>query len=89
MLTFRLKDEIEQAATFGLHEEIARLRPGALANTAPDMLRPDLVFATSNGRLGIIGELGAGATRTLDDLQRNLNRIQKGPGDLTWKEWVI
>ena len=30
LLTFRLKENIESAATFGLHEEIARFRPGKL-----------------------------------------------------------
>lgn len=72
---------------FGLHEDIARLRPGSLVplSAAPDVLRPDLLFATANGRLGIIGELGRSATRTLDDLQRNMNKYNKGPGNLDWR----
>jgi DNA damage-binding protein 1 len=64
---------------------VARFRPGAFASTAPEVLRPDLVFATAAGRLGIIGELGASATRTLDDLQRNMNKTQIGPGGVTWR----
>jgi len=52
---------------------------------APDVLRPDLLFATANGRLGIVGELGASATRTLDDLQRNMGAHALGPGGLSWK----
>jgi len=28
LLTFRLKEQIESAATFGLHEDVARFRPG-------------------------------------------------------------
>jgi DNA damage-binding protein 1 len=87
LLTFRLNDGIEPAATFGLHESVARLRPGSLApaSSSPEVLRPDLIFATANGRLGMVGELGTSATRTLDDLQRNMNKYHKGPGGLDWR----
>jgi DNA damage-binding protein 1 len=85
VLTFRLKNGLEQAATFGLHEAVARMRPGALASTAPDVFRPDLLFATVSGRIGMLGELGLGAARTLGDLQRNMNGSVPGPGGLDWR----
>ncbi|WWD20338.1 hypothetical protein CI109_104814 [Kwoniella shandongensis] len=89
VLTFRLKEGIESAATFGLHEEITRFQPGSLAppSSAPDVLVPDLLFATREGRLGIVGELKPSAAKTLDDLQRNLDRAWKGPGDIGWRGW--
>ncbi|WVW86882.1 hypothetical protein I302_108937 [Kwoniella bestiolae CBS 10118] len=89
ILTFRLKEGIEPAATFGLHEEIARFVPGSLAppTSSSDVLVPNQLFATSTGRLGIIGELTPAATKTLDDLQRNMDKYWKGPGGVQWKDW--
>lgn len=48
---------------------------------------PDLIFATSEGRLGILGELAPSAARLLDDLQRNMDKYVKGPGGISWKEY--
>jgi DNA damage-binding protein 1 len=122
LLTFRLKDQIEPAASFGLHEDVARFRqggcgvhcvivrdrhlpfsglfkstkkrhelksfaPGSLAppSSAPEVINPDLLFATTDGRLGVIGELTPAAARTMDELQRNMDRYWKGPGGISWK----
>nr|XP_018260261.1 uncharacterized protein I303_07178 [Kwoniella dejecticola CBS 10117]OBR82419.1 hypothetical protein I303_07178 [Kwoniella dejecticola CBS 10117] len=91
IMTFRLKDRIEPAATFGLHEEIIRFVPGSLAppGSSSDVLRPDQLYMTATGRLGIIGELTKSATRTLDDLQRNLDKYWRSPlgGGVGWKEF--
>ncbi|OCF61827.1 hypothetical protein L486_01489 [Kwoniella mangroviensis CBS 10435] len=89
ILTFRLKEGIETAASFGIHEEIARFVPGSLAppTSSSDVLIPSQLFSTSTGRLGIIGELTPSATKTLDDLQRNLDKYRKGPGGVQWKDW--
>jgi DNA damage-binding protein 1 len=48
-------------------------------------LRPDILFATPDGRLGIIGELTPEATVTLDGLQRNMDKYHKGPGGVNWR----
>jgi DNA damage-binding protein 1 len=121
LLTFRLKDQIEPAASFGLHEDVARFRPGGWAarsshtptlfhllapvqsvnqrdelilfpsgslappSSAPEVINPDLLFATTDGRLGVIGELTPAAARTMDELQRNMDRYWKGPGGISWK----
>lgn len=85
LLTYRVGEDLTPAASFGLHEDVARFRPGALAATHPDELRPDLLFATANGRLGVVGELGASATRTLSDLQRNMAKYKRGPGNVDWR----
>ncbi|WRT69742.1 uncharacterized protein IL334_006733 [Kwoniella shivajii] len=89
ILTFRLKEGIESAAVFGLHEEITRFVPGSLAppTSASEVIIPDQLFATSIGRIGIIGELTSSAAKTLDDLQRNLDKSWKGPGGIGWKGW--
>jgi DNA damage-binding protein 1 len=88
LLTFRLNETIETAASFGLHEDVVRFRPGSLAPplSAQDVLAPDLLFATTEGRLGMIGELTSAAARTMDDLQRNMARLIKGPG-IEWQDW--
>ncbi|WWC92848.1 uncharacterized protein L201_007809 [Kwoniella dendrophila CBS 6074] len=89
ILTFRLKEGIESAATFGLHEEVTRFVPGSLAppTSTSETLIPDQIFATATGRLGIIGELTSRSSKTLDDLQRNLDKYYKGPNGLGWKSW--
>jgi len=83
----RLNEHIEPAASFGLHEPIAQFRKGSLIpqSSAPDVLKPELLFGTVDGRLGIIGELTAGATKTLVDLQRNMDKYHKGPGGTDWR----
>ena len=61
--------------------------PGSFAppSSAPEVINPELLFATADGRLGIIGELTPGAAKTMDDLQRNMDKYHKGPGGITWK----
>jgi DNA damage-binding protein 1 len=34
----------------------------------------------------MIGELTPSAAKTMDDLQRNMARLMKGPG-IEWKDW--
>ena len=87
VLTFRLRDRIEPAATFGLHEEVIRFQHGSFAppTSASEVINPDLVFATYDGRLGMIGELSDPAAKVLDDLQRNMDKYHKGPGGISWR----
>ncbi|KAE8541647.1 hypothetical protein D1P53_001817 [Cryptococcus gattii VGV] len=89
LLTYRLNQKLERAATFGLHEEVTRFQNGSLVptTTAPEIIIPDVLFATREGRLGVIGELGTMSSRTLDDLQRNMGKIWKGPGEVGWSNW--
>ena len=89
ILTFRLQERPEQAALFGLHEDVARFAPGSLApaSSAPELISPDVLFATVDGRIGIIGELTPPAAKTLDGLQRNMDKLHKGPGGIGWKIW--
>ncbi|GMK54981.1 hypothetical protein CspeluHIS016_0200370 [Cutaneotrichosporon spelunceum] len=86
LLTYRVGESLTPAASFGLHEDVARFRTGALAATHPDELQADLLFATADGRLGMVGELGTSATRTLSDLQRNMAKYKRGPGNVEWRE---
>ncbi|OCF33570.1 hypothetical protein I316_04642 [Kwoniella heveanensis BCC8398] len=91
ILTFRLKEGIESAATFGLREEVTRFAPGSLAppSSAAEAIKPDLLFASRIGRIGVVGELTPSAAKVLDDLQRNLDRNSsyRGPGGIGWKSW--
>nr|XP_019009308.1 uncharacterized protein I206_05956 [Kwoniella pini CBS 10737]OCF48089.1 hypothetical protein I206_05956 [Kwoniella pini CBS 10737] len=93
ILTFRLNEGIETAATFGLHEEIIKFESGSLAppSSSSEILRPDQLYMTATGRLGIIGELTKTSTKTLDDLQRNLDKYWKSPelsgSGIDWKEF--
>jgi DNA damage-binding protein 1 len=88
-MTFRLTDRIEPAATLGLHEEIVAFRSGSFAppTTAAEVIAPDLLYATSDGRLGMVGELSPPAAKILDDLQRNMDKYQKGPGGVSWRQY--
>nr|WVH01967.1 DNA damage-binding protein 1 [Naematelia aurantialba] len=87
LITLRLRDEIETAAHFGLHEDIVRFRPGSLVppSSAAEAIKPELLFATTDGRLGVIGELSLVAANTLFDVQRNMDKYYKGPGGISWK----
>ncbi|ORX37687.1 CPSF A subunit region-domain-containing protein [Kockovaella imperatae] len=89
LLTFRLDESLESAASFGLHEDVVRFRQGSLVppSSAPETMTPDLLFATADGRIGIIGELTTAASQTMNDLQRNMARYHKGPGGMDWKTW--
>ncbi|BEJ16509.1 hypothetical protein CspHIS471_0511140 [Cutaneotrichosporon sp. HIS471] len=87
LLTYRMGESLVPAASFGLHEDVTRFRTGALAATHPDELQADLLFATADGRLGIVGQLGDSATRTLSDLQRNMAKYKRGPGNVEWREF--
>lgn len=89
ILTFRLQERPEQAAVFGLHEDVAQFAQGSLApaSSAPELIAPDVLFATLDGRIGIIGELTPFAAKTLDGLQRNMDKLHKGPGRIGWRIW--
>lgn len=89
MLTFRLRERIEPAATFGLHEDVVRFQRGSFAppTSAPEVIDPELVFATHDGRLGMIGELSDPAAKILDDLQRNMDKYHKGSGGIAWRQY--
>lgn len=56
-------------------------------SSAPDIIKAKLLFATANGRLGVVGKLGDSAAVTLQELQRNMNNSTKGPGNMDWKVW--
>lgn len=88
-MTFRLSPTLEAHAPFALKESVVRFIQGSLApqSSAPDVLKPDLLFATQDGRLGVIGELGKEAGRMMDEVQRNLARAIKGPGGIGWGTW--
>jgi len=80
---------LEPHASFALKEQFAKLIPGSLVppTSAPNILTPELLFATQDGRLGVIGELGGEAGKMLDEVQRNLGRAIRGPGGIGWGEW--
>jgi len=48
-------------------------------------MKPELLYGTVDGRIGIIGELTSAATKTLVDLQRNMDKYYKGPGGTDWR----
>ncbi|WVQ75561.1 hypothetical protein IAR50_005188 [Cryptococcus sp. DSM 104548] len=89
IMTYRLSSSLEKAATFGLHEEVSKFQNGSLVppSSAPEVITPDVLFSTRDGRLGVIGQLTESAARTLDDLQRNMEREWKGPGEVGWRNW--
>lgn len=89
ILTFRLRDRVESAATFGLHEQVVKFSHGSFAPpaSAPEVIAPDLIYATTDGRLGMIGELSLPSAKILDDLQRNMDKYQKGPGGVSWRQF--
>jgi hypothetical protein len=49
-----------------------------------ESVRPELLFATTSGALGVILDLGDVESKILSDLQRNMDEVCSGPG-ITWK----
>lgn len=41
--------------------------------------KPEVVFATSSGTLGVIAEIGAQESQLLSELQLNMDGLVKGP----------
>lgn len=89
ILTFRMQDRIVPAATFGLHENIIHFDHGSFAppTSAAETIVPNVLFATTDGRLGMIGELTDPAAKILTDLQRNLGKTYSAPGAELWQRY--
>jgi DNA damage-binding protein 1 len=49
-------------------------------------LQPELVFATSSGRLGIIADLGNNESQILRELQLNMESLVTGP-EIPWSRY--
>jgi DNA damage-binding protein 1 len=49
-------------------------------------IQPELVFATSSGRLGIIGDLNEGEAKILRELQLNMESLVTGP-EIPWSRY--
>jgi hypothetical protein len=47
--------------------------------------KPEVVFATSSGTLGVIAEIGAQESQLLSELQLNMDGLVKGPL-IDWKK---
>lgn len=52
----------------------------------PAIARPEVIFATSSGRVGIIADLyDPKVSNTLNELQRNLDSVVTGPA-MDWRK---
>ena len=87
LLTFQVNKTIDRAASFGLHEDVSAFERGSIVppDSAADLIKPSIIFATEQGRIGIVGQLTSGATKTLSDLQRNMAAYHEGPGGVQWR----
>ena len=59
----------------------------AYSEDDPLQAKPLQMFFTSVGRIGVISEFGNELSFSMTELQRNLNGVMKGPGDLTHAEY--
>lgn len=79
---------LENAAAFALHETVTRFKRGALVPQATDsaIAKPELIFATSSGRIGIIADIGENESSILNELQRNMDSMVHGP-KMDWRRY--
>lgn len=54
----------------------------------PMQAQPLQLFFTSVGRIGVVSEFNDQLSLSMTELQRNLNAVVKGPGDVTHVECV-
>jgi DNA damage-binding protein 1 len=55
---------------------------GALASASGESVRPEQMFVTATGRIGVISEFDSELSLHMTALQRNLGNIISGPGDV-------
>jgi DNA damage-binding protein 1 len=78
------------AANYGFFS-IIEDKAGTIATYSEDdpfQAKPLQLFFTSVGRIGVISEFGDELSFSMTELQRNLNGVIKGPGDITHAEYV-
>lgn len=81
---------LQQAGLFHSGEVITRIKPGSLV---PKFAQSSvssghqLLYATSNGTIGVVIELERDAGQSLYELQRNVRRVVSGVGSLEHAEW--
>ncbi|GAA5973926.1 hypothetical protein JCM21900_005000 [Sporobolomyces salmonicolor] len=80
---------LHPAGAFHLGELVSRFRHGVFGqqygdrSTGPNAARPEWVYATSAGSIGVMAELDPAASRLLSGLERNLRGVVPGVGGLT------
>ncbi|KAI8090127.1 mono-functional DNA-alkylating methyl methanesulfonate N-term-domain-containing protein [Gilbertella persicaria] len=82
---------LETVSVWHLGDSVKRFRFGSLGMNASDPDRnPEastLIFATTNGSIGLIADLSAERFKLLDQMQYNMSRIVKSIGDLSHIDW--
>ncbi|KAJ9097586.1 hypothetical protein QFC21_004620 [Naganishia friedmannii] len=85
-LTFET-GKVHNAGAMACHELITKFQRGFINNVEPNNSaghKPEVVFATSSGTLGIIADLGAKEASLLSELQLNMDGLVKGPS-MDWR----
>ncbi|KAJ9123878.1 hypothetical protein QFC22_000666 [Naganishia vaughanmartiniae] len=87
-LTFET-GKVHNAGAMAFHELITKFQRGFLNNVEPNNTaghKPEVVFATSSGTIGIIADLGTKEASLLSELQLNMDGLVKGPST-DWKTY--
>ncbi|KAJ1993878.1 DNA damage-binding protein 1a [Dimargaris cristalligena] len=81
---------LETTGQFHLGDFVNRFRPGALVMNLPDshpVARPQLLYGTVNGAIGVVASLTAERFDLLQRLQTNLTRVIQPVGGLPHDRW--
>ncbi|BGP20195.1 hypothetical protein JCM10213_005951 [Rhodosporidiobolus nylandii] len=88
---------LSAAGAWHLGEMVTRFRPGSFgqllgsdSSSSSISIKPQLVFATSAGSVGVIVELDSETSKVLSDLERNLRKVDglgKGVGGLEQEDF--
>ncbi|KAF8526426.1 CPSF A subunit region-domain-containing protein [Gautieria morchelliformis] len=83
------ENRLEQVGNYYLGDCVNKFLPGSLTSQpeSNEAVRPEQMFMTSNGRIGVISGLSDQVSLHMTALQRNLGYAISGPGDMKHAKW--
>ena len=81
---------LKPASHFHLGQTVNRFRRGSLSSNAFDDMspaKPEIIYCTVNGGIGILATLDTSTYLVLDELQSSLRDFVQGVGSLSHAEW--
>ncbi|KIJ27182.1 hypothetical protein M422DRAFT_271673 [Sphaerobolus stellatus SS14] len=78
---------LEEAGNYYLGDSVNKFIPGALTGSSEEAVRPEQMFITSMGRIGVISEFDERLSLPLTALQRNLENVVHSIGGIKHSRW--
>ncbi|KDQ09897.1 hypothetical protein BOTBODRAFT_147991 [Botryobasidium botryosum FD-172 SS1] len=79
---------LEREGSYSLGELVNKFCQGKVSQVPPNSrVRPNLLFFTSSGRIATVSDLDSDLSLLLSNLQRNMEKVIKGPGGIEHATW--